>query len=196
MKMGDRMLKKIGLFIGLMLTLAVSQADQVRLIGDGGTGTTTTFTQGSIVFAGPTGAYTQNNTSLSWDNTNTRFGIQSNIANPLLFLLQVSSANAANTFGVLENGHIQIDQTVAPGTSANCAANTGSTDTAGSITLSGGATAACTITFAQPFAQTPFCTAIDQTNATATKALPSTTALVITIGVAANDTFSYICLSR
>ena len=41
----------------------------------GGTGTTTTFTPGSIVFAGASGAYTQDNTKLFWDDTNNRLGI-------------------------------------------------------------------------------------------------------------------------
>lgn len=43
--------------------------------GSGGTGTTTTFTQGSVVFAGPGGVYSQNNTELFWDDTNSRLGI-------------------------------------------------------------------------------------------------------------------------
>lgn len=41
----------------------------------GGTGTSTQFTQGSIVFAGASGIYTQNNTDLFWDNTNFRLGV-------------------------------------------------------------------------------------------------------------------------
>ncbi len=41
----------------------------------GGTGTTTQFTQGSIVFAGASGVYTQDNTNFFWDDTNNRLGI-------------------------------------------------------------------------------------------------------------------------
>lgn len=41
----------------------------------GGTGTATTFTQGSLVFAGASGIYAQNNSKLFWDNTNFRLGI-------------------------------------------------------------------------------------------------------------------------
>src|SRR5687768_13682802 len=33
------------------------------------------FTQGSIVFAGASGVYTQNNGNFFWDNTNARLGI-------------------------------------------------------------------------------------------------------------------------
>ena len=41
----------------------------------GGTGTGTTFTQGSVVFAGASGVYGQKNNKLFWDNTNNRLGI-------------------------------------------------------------------------------------------------------------------------
>jgi|SRR6185369_7000958 len=36
----------------------------------GGTGTTTVFTQGSVVFVGPAGVYAQDNANLFWDDTN------------------------------------------------------------------------------------------------------------------------------
>lgn len=44
-------------------------------VGQGGTGTSTQFTQGSVVFAGASGVYTQDNTSLFFDNSNNRLGI-------------------------------------------------------------------------------------------------------------------------
>lgn len=47
-------------------------------VGNGGTGTATTFTQGSVVFAGASGIYTQDTTSngqFYWDATNHRLGI-------------------------------------------------------------------------------------------------------------------------
>jgi hypothetical protein len=44
-------------------------------VGNGGTGTATAFTSGSVVFAGASGVYNQNNSNLFWDNTNTRLGI-------------------------------------------------------------------------------------------------------------------------
>jgi hypothetical protein len=44
-------------------------------VGFGGTGTSTAFTAGSVVFAGASGVYTQDNTNLFWDNTNDRLGI-------------------------------------------------------------------------------------------------------------------------
>jgi hypothetical protein len=44
----------------------------------GGTGTGTTFTSGSVLFAGTSGIYSQNNNDFYWDNTNLRLGINTN----------------------------------------------------------------------------------------------------------------------
>jgi len=41
----------------------------------GGTGTATQFTAGSIIFAGASGVYSQDNSKLFWDDTNNRLGI-------------------------------------------------------------------------------------------------------------------------
>lgn len=42
----------------------------------GGTGTSTAFTSGSLIYAGASGVYSQNNSNLFWDNTNVRLGIK------------------------------------------------------------------------------------------------------------------------
>jgi hypothetical protein len=47
-------------------------------VGNGGTGTSTAFTAGSVLFAGASGVYSQNNANLFWDNSNTRLGISTN----------------------------------------------------------------------------------------------------------------------
>ena len=44
-------------------------------VANGGTGTATAFTAGSVVFAGASGVYSQNNGQFFWDNTNNRLGI-------------------------------------------------------------------------------------------------------------------------
>ena len=44
-------------------------------VAQGGTGTTTAFTAGSVVFSGASGVYSQDNANLFWDNTNNRLGI-------------------------------------------------------------------------------------------------------------------------
>ena len=44
-------------------------------VANGGTGTVTAFTTGSVVFAGASGVYSQDNANLFWDDTNNRLGI-------------------------------------------------------------------------------------------------------------------------
>ena len=57
---------------GLPLTTGVTGTLPVA---NGGTNTSTAFTAGSVVFAGASGTYTQDNSSLFYDNTNDRLGI-------------------------------------------------------------------------------------------------------------------------
>jgi hypothetical protein len=44
-------------------------------VANGGTNTSTAFTAGSVIFAGTSGTYTQDNSNLFFDNTNNRLGI-------------------------------------------------------------------------------------------------------------------------
>ena len=61
-----------GTLSGVSLT---SQVSGTLPVGNGGTGTATAFTSGSVVFAGASGVYSQNNAQFFWDNTNNRLGI-------------------------------------------------------------------------------------------------------------------------
>lgn len=73
--------------IGSSASIAYSKlnlAGSVNLVSDitgtlgvahGGTGIATAFTLGSVVFAGASGTYSQDNTKLFWDDTNFRLGI-------------------------------------------------------------------------------------------------------------------------
>jgi hypothetical protein len=63
-------------------------------IGAGGTGTSTAFTTGSVVFAGASGVYSQNNSQLFWDNTNNRLGIGTSSPS---YLLDVNGTAHAST---------------------------------------------------------------------------------------------------
>ena len=77
-------------------TIPASDISGTLGVSSGGTGTGTAFTAGSIVFAGASGVYSQNNSALYWDNTNKRLGI--NVTNPSagIYVLEASSVNAAN----------------------------------------------------------------------------------------------------
>lgn len=59
----------------------------------GGTGTTTVFTQGSVVFAGASGVYSQDNTKFFWDNTNFRLGVGSASPSAALTIAQTASTS-------------------------------------------------------------------------------------------------------
>lgn len=67
-------------------------------VGNGGTGTNTTFTTGSIVFAGASGVYTQNNSKLFWDNTNNRIGLNTATPRTTIDSLNASGAQLRLTY--------------------------------------------------------------------------------------------------
>jgi hypothetical protein len=66
-------------------------------VGNGGTGTTTAFTAGSVVFAGASGVYSQDNSNLFWDDTNNRLGIGT--STPSNALQVVGTARASGFSG-------------------------------------------------------------------------------------------------
>lgn len=59
----------------LSVNLASSDVTGTLPVANGGTGTATQFTAGSVVFAGTSGVYSQDNANLFWDDTNNRLGI-------------------------------------------------------------------------------------------------------------------------
>ena len=71
-------------------------------VANGGTGTAAAFTTGSVVFAGASGTYSQNNTKLFWDNTNNRLGI--NTGSPQTQLTVVSNTQTTTPTGTLPSG--------------------------------------------------------------------------------------------
>jgi hypothetical protein len=81
---------------GLPLTTGVTGTLPVA---NGGTGTTTAFTTGSVVFAGASGIYTQDNANFFWDDTNNRLGIGTTSPTAVLTASGTSSSvfHAINT---------------------------------------------------------------------------------------------------
>lgn len=71
-------------------------------VANGGTGTATAFTSGSVVFAGASGVYSQNNANFFWDNVNTRLGIHT--AAPDASLTILSETQTALPPGALPAG--------------------------------------------------------------------------------------------
>jgi len=71
----------------------------ILAIARGGTGTSTVFTEGSIVFSGASGIYTQDNSNLFWDNTNNYLGI--GINSSLNASLHIKGYGVANTFNII-----------------------------------------------------------------------------------------------
>lgn len=61
-----------GTLSGVSLT---TQVTGTLPVGNGGTGTATAFTAGSVVFAGTSGVYAQDNANFNWDDTNNTLGI-------------------------------------------------------------------------------------------------------------------------
>jgi hypothetical protein len=72
----------------------------------GGTGTATAFTAGSVVFAGTSGVYAQDNAQLFWDDTNNRLGLGT--AAPAI-KLDIHGTGTDTLFRVLNTGTAASD---------------------------------------------------------------------------------------
>lgn len=89
------------------------------LVTLGGTGTTTQFTSGSVVFAGTSGVYTQDNTNFFWDDTNNRLGLGVNSSlQGRLHIIDTSAplrigydASAYSDFSVDASGNFYMNPT-------------------------------------------------------------------------------------
>ena len=118
------------------IAIAASQITSGTLgVARGGTGTGTAFTAGSLVFAGASGVYSQDNANLFWDDSNNYLGIgTATPAAPLnvsvstsgdaVRITQTGAGNAlvvedsanpdATPFAVNANGQVLIGRTTAP----------------------------------------------------------------------------------
>ena len=96
---------------GLTPSTATSGAVSVAgtlAVANGGTGTSTAFTAGSVVFAGASGVYSQSNANFFWDNSNSRLGLGTTSPNRLLSLyatqpvFQITNVASGNTQGTIQ----------------------------------------------------------------------------------------------
>ena len=88
--------------------IALSAAGNITLTGtvgvtNGGTGTTTQFTQGSVVFAGASGVYSQDNAALFYDATNDRLAVGTNTVGSNRLTVN-NAATSDNIFVAQDNG--------------------------------------------------------------------------------------------
>lgn len=106
-------------------------------VGNGGTGTATAFTAGSVVFAGASGVYSQDNSNLFWDNTNNRLGVGT--ATPSVALQVVGQINdtAGNVRSVPLNAQTSAYVLVASDNGKTISITTGGV-TANNSVFSGG----------------------------------------------------------
>ena len=134
---------------GLPLTTGVTGTLGVA---NGGTGAAA-FTQGSIVFAGASGTYTQSNANLFWDNTNSRLGIG-------------TATPSTNSKLHVKNGHFRSEQTTIPAVSPTTTNGigvtpvtaAGSSDSKGTIVTTGtnnGTNTVLTLVFNMAYAVAP-----------------------------------------
>ncbi len=141
--------------ISTALVDLTSNVTGILPVANGGSGTSTAFTAGSVVFADSNNKYSQSNSSFFWDNTNKRLGIGT-----------ASPGTAFEVSGTATASHIKGGGST-PSISAGVGAGTGGialisgTDTAGQITVTAGVlpTAAATIatvTFATAYSGIPY----------------------------------------
>lgn len=64
-------------------------------VGNGGTGTAITFTPGSVIFAGTSGVYSQDNSNFFWDATNIRLGIGTPSPSRALHIVSTAPVSAS-----------------------------------------------------------------------------------------------------
>lgn len=77
-------------------------------VGNGGTGTSTTFTQGAVIFAGASGVYSQDPSVFFWDASNNRLGLGTNAPSKTFHLVGNAFINGLLGVGI-ENAAYKLD---------------------------------------------------------------------------------------
>jgi hypothetical protein len=114
-------------------------------VGQGGTGTATAFTSGSVVFGGASGVYSQDNANFFWDDANNRLGVGT--ASPLArlhvvggtgILVSGNGASGYNTAQFLNDSGIGLNIGVGGSTAAGWTQNLANVSVASSQPLAFG----------------------------------------------------------
>lgn len=79
-----------------------SKVTGVLPVANGGTSTSTAFTAGSVVFAGASGTYTQDNANLFWDNTDKKLKIGDNTKPFSLSITKSSNSGSGSGYPSLD----------------------------------------------------------------------------------------------
>ena len=99
-----------GIFLVILMTIGAVLAVDAQLnisnsapllTNYGGTATNTTFTAGSVVFAGTSGTYSQQNTGLYWDDTERALTVTT--ATGTALTVTATSAAAGNAYATFSN---------------------------------------------------------------------------------------------
>jgi hypothetical protein len=93
-------------------------------VTNGGTGTSTAFTAGSVVFAGPSGVYAQDNTNLFYDDATNRLRVNQLDINSTTPLLYITDSDAASNAKIWRQQNVSgtwslLTRTDVDGTGAN-----------------------------------------------------------------------------
>ncbi|NBW21355.1 MAG: tail fiber domain-containing protein [Caulobacteraceae bacterium] len=79
-------------------------------VANGGTNTSTAFTAGSVVFAGTSGTYNQDNANLFWDNTNKRLSLGNTSSTYSLAISKSSNSGSASGYPSFDVGNTLTTQ--------------------------------------------------------------------------------------
>lgn len=91
-------LRRLGTSIGFGQIDATVAITGILPVANGGSGTSTAFTLGSVIFAGASGVYSQDNANLFWHDTNNQLGIGTNSLNATDTRFQVrGTGNSSST---------------------------------------------------------------------------------------------------
>lgn len=103
---------------------------------NGGSGTSTTFTQGSVIFAGTSGVYTQDNANFFYNTSTHRLGLGTNSPTDRLTVFETNDALYSSTRWITNDGSINDSYIRQYGQTTTASLYTGWV--AGAVTPSGG----------------------------------------------------------